>query len=71
VTGHADEAVERLASQVILCHLALELDAVGACRAMGFHLSKARLPGQLLAVTLSASEGALQTGVKFARRMTI
>ena len=37
---------------------------------MGFHPSKARLPGQLPAVTLSASRGALQSGGNFAGRLT-
>ena len=35
---------------------------------MGFHPSKARLPGQLLTVTLSASKGALQIALAFVGR---
>jgi hypothetical protein len=40
--------VKRLAREKLLCDLTLELETVGACLAMGFHPSKARLPGQLL-----------------------
>jgi hypothetical protein len=40
------ERVQRLAVEKGLRHLALELDAAGLLWRMGFHPSKARLPGQ-------------------------
>jgi hypothetical protein len=51
-----------LAGNIRLRHLALELGAVGAVSGHGLILSKARLSGQLLAVNLSASGGALHSG---------
>lgn len=52
--------MERLACEGILCHLALELDAEGAVSGTGFHPSKGRLPGQLLAPQAMKKGGAFR-----------
>ena len=54
------ERVQRLAVEKGLRHLALELDAAGLLWRMGFHPSKARLPGQFHFLNLPGPRGALQ-----------
>ena len=62
------ERVQRLAVEKGLRHLALELDAAGLLWRMGFHPSKARLPGHPFLT--SSTCPALGAHSKFTTRMT-
>jgi hypothetical protein len=53
------QTMQRLATEVLLNDLTLELDAVGSVLCHGFHPSKARLAGQFLSPALSALRGPL------------